>query len=327
MSWVNDLASLAGIPASAATLAVSMYGGCSAAERAAQPDALKDIGRILKDPSWSQSVQPSSIMQNVFGWTFGEKQLGWKCVRRSATATALFAISGCLLFNDAVRDFVFHINVNWSDARNLDVNHVWLIAGVVVGALAVAFFTALLPDYVALWKTRYLISMLKRKQLSLVVAPVLDMALSLVIGYLCGSLVWALVIICYSATGMTIDVSGNNVIVSFNVQGSFVELLGQSSSFENWHGILAINFQNMAHVLMGHIDSLRGVLLLSTLFTSIWTILILVSTAVLKILVPVEQLTSWFFDVDNHPVQAIGIVSGALVMLGAGLWSLVRWLV
>jgi len=36
MSWVNDLASVAGIPAGAATLAVAMYAACAAAEDAAR---------------------------------------------------------------------------------------------------------------------------------------------------------------------------------------------------------------------------------------------------------------------------------------------------
>jgi hypothetical protein len=49
MSWVGDLASGRGAPAGAATLAVAMYLGCVAAEKAARPEALKDIGRILKD--------------------------------------------------------------------------------------------------------------------------------------------------------------------------------------------------------------------------------------------------------------------------------------
>ena len=62
----------------------------------------------------------------------------------------------------------------------------------------------------------------------------------------------------------------------------------------------------------------------STLFTSIWTILILVSTSVLKLLAPIERFTTWFFDVEKHPVQAIGIVSAALVMTGSLMWSMVR---
>ena len=49
MPWINDLASSAGIPAGAATLAVAMYAACAAAEKAARPQALQDIGRTLKD--------------------------------------------------------------------------------------------------------------------------------------------------------------------------------------------------------------------------------------------------------------------------------------
>lgn len=43
MAWVNDLASPAGIPAGAATVAVAMYAACTAAEKAARPEALQDI--------------------------------------------------------------------------------------------------------------------------------------------------------------------------------------------------------------------------------------------------------------------------------------------
>ena len=71
MSWVSDLASTAGIPAGAATLAISMYAACSAAEKAARPEALKEIGRVLKNRYWSHSAQPSVIIEQVFRWTFG----------------------------------------------------------------------------------------------------------------------------------------------------------------------------------------------------------------------------------------------------------------
>ena len=89
MSWVNDLAVGLGIPAGAATLAGTMYAACVAAEKAARPEALADIGQILKDPSWSRSARPSAIIQRVFVWTFGEQHLSWKCVRRSALASTL----------------------------------------------------------------------------------------------------------------------------------------------------------------------------------------------------------------------------------------------
>jgi hypothetical protein len=65
-------------------------------------------------------------------------------------------------------------------------------------------------------------------------------------------------------------------------------------------------------------------MLISTLFTSVWTILILLSTTVVKLLAPVQRSTGWFFDVEKHPIQAIGIVAGALVMIGSGVWAIVR---
>jgi hypothetical protein len=91
MSWVNDLASVAGIPAGAATLAVAMYAACSAAEKAARPEALKDIGHILKDPSWKDSAQPYAIIQRVFNWTFGERHLSVKCLYRSVISTIIIS--------------------------------------------------------------------------------------------------------------------------------------------------------------------------------------------------------------------------------------------
>lgn len=63
---------------------------------------------------------------------------------------------------------------------------------------------------------------------------------------------------------------------------------------------------------------------LSTLSTSLWTILILLATSVVKLMPRLQRSTTWFFDVDKHPIQAIGAVSGALILAGAATWSLVR---
>ena len=62
----------------------------------------------------------------------------------------------------------------------------------------------------------------------------------------------------------------------------------------------------------------------STLLTSIWTVLILLSTTVLKLLAPLQRFTAWFFDVDKHPLKAIGIVAAALVMSGSLIWAVLR---
>jgi Transposase C of IS166 homeodomain len=65
-------------------------------------------------------------------------------------------------------------------------------------------------------------------------------------------------------------------------------------------------------------------ILCSTLLTTVWTILFFVSTTLLKILLPLQRFTAWFFDVEKRPLQAVGVVSGALVMIGTGFWSLIR---
>ena len=74
-------------------------------------------------------------------------------------------------------------------------------------------------------------------------------------------------------------------------------------------------------------DPLRiapAVFFCSTLLTSVWTVLVLVSSTALKLLAPLHRFTAWFFDADKHPLKAIGIVAGALVMIGALIWSVVK---
>jgi hypothetical protein len=64
--------------------------------------------------------------------------------------------------------------------------------------------------------------------------------------------------------------------------------------------------------------------LVSTLFTSIWVATILLSTIIMKILSPIHRFTAWFFYVEKHPIRAIGIVSSALLMMSALVWTIVR---
>jgi hypothetical protein len=62
----------------------------------------------------------------------------------------------------------------------------------------------------------------------------------------------------------------------------------------------------------------------STLFTSIWMLLVLLSATILKLLTPLQRFTVWFSDVERHPLKAIGTVSAALVMIGAMISTVLR---
>jgi hypothetical protein len=276
MSWVNDLASSLGIPAGAATLAVAMYGACAAAEKAARPEALHDIGRILNDSSWERSVHPSAIIERIFIWTFGERQLSWKCIWRSILGT--FCIT--LLSFFFVGGLSEYVSLDGPFFMTYLVFFMIFFGIILLG---------IVPDYISLWKTRFLLSRLDRKETTVTafVLFVVDACLSLII----------------------------SLGFQFPVMYYFG---GWSDAWDNTTGILA-------SLIHAHVEG-TAYFTISTMFTSLWVFWVACSVSVLKLLAPIRSFTAWFFDVDKHPVQAIGIVSGALVMVGAGGWSLVRWL-
>jgi hypothetical protein len=282
MSWVNDLASAAGVPAGAATLALAMYAAFTAAEKAARPEALQDIGRILKNPSWSRSVRPSAIIERIFRWTFGERHLSWKCLTRSWIASLV--ITGVLTviwFRSLIRDVVV-------GAPSFSIVPGWLAALTLVSAM---------PDYAALGKTRLLLR-LSRGSLALYLVPITDIVLS--------------------------------VAISVGVLSAFFFLADHYSWKRTWfdmeHEINSTCAWYVSRIQGNSAAPLSAyaIFIVSTLFTSVWAILILLSTAIVKLLTPVHRFTAWFFDVQQHPVQAIGIVAGALVMIGSLIWTVLR---
>ena len=280
MSWVNDLASELGVPAGAATLAVAMYAACVAAEKAARPMALKDIGRVLKDSSWSRSMRPSAIIEQMFDWTFGERHLSWKCVRRSASATILFVTAVCL--------FLFYRSGYFLYANSYDEPL----------ELSADILAAFLADYLALWKTRWLLRS-KIGGLNSLFVLILDAALSLTIS--CAFLWVGMFFVHFvNSTNMTFY---QGITMSSDIVGYHLHHL-----FDPYFGVV----------------TWYTPLMISTLLTSIWAALFLIASAVIKVASPLQRFTAWFFDVDRHPLKAVGVVSAALVMIGSLMWTGLR---
>lgn len=67
----------------------------------------------------------------------------------------------------------------------------------------------------------------------------------------------------------------------------------------------------------------------STLLTSVWVILFLISSAVAELLAPLEyirRLTIWWFkDIDAHPLTVIAKVAATLIVIGAFVLKAGRW--
>ena len=59
----------------------------------------------------------------------------------------------------------------------------------------------------------------------------------------------------------------------------------------------------------------------STLLTSLWTMLLLVSSIIAILLIPVEYLrrfTAWWFrDIEKRPLTSLAKVAGTLLVIGA----------
>jgi uncharacterized protein (DUF697 family) len=315
MSWVNDLASSLGIPAGAATLAVAMYGACAAAEKAARPEALAEIGRILKDTSWERSMSPSAIVERVFRWTFGERHLSWRCAATSATATLSF-FSAYIFYAIIV---IYRGGNFWHDF--LMIASSFEAMGRSIYILALYIVGTIVADYIALAKTRALLRWLQkmRGQAALVSIIPLDVALSILISILgleSGILVVALAEV---GSGLISATSAGYFISSFGI------FCSAAASFlrEIAAGVLAF-FEALFGIGGSNGAKAFGFFTCSTLLTSIWTILILLSAAVIKLLSPLQNFTAWLFNVDRHPLQAVGIVSAILVVAGSLIWTVLR---
>jgi hypothetical protein len=70
------------------------------------------------------------------------------------------------------------------------------------------------------------------------------------------------------------------------------------------------------------------ILVTSTLLTSVWVILFLLSSLFVGALAPLEYIrrfTLWWFDIDRHPLKAIAKVAATLIVVGAFALKAVRW--
>jgi len=138
--WLANLSSALGEPIGAAVGAGAIYRASVVAEREASKEALRDIARIIRDPSWSHFSRPSAGIERVFRATFGEHQLSWKCARRSVYATIIFTFSLGIQYLLSTQILV------WDDLyEKLIPEH--------IGNTIAICISVILADYIALYKT------------------------------------------------------------------------------------------------------------------------------------------------------------------------------
>jgi len=149
--------------------------------------------------------------------------------------------------------------------------------------------------YFALWKTGTIIHMLTAKRKATPILILVDVLISIIISC-CALTIWSYF--------LSIETGDSRRLTLF---GLFVHEL----RYEILGGIADV----FTHAATSF--PFNGVFVLSTLMTSAWTVTTLLSSALLKLILPLRLFINWFFPVEEHPIRAIGIVAGLLVWGGS----------
>jgi hypothetical protein len=327
MPWNTDLTSALAMPAGVVMLAGLFYTGSVYAEKIASKQALSDIANMIKNTSWEYSLAPNKIIIQIFSLTFGDRHLSWKCISRSILVTIIITIIFSIGIYKMVGRYPSDIAINnfheVTRGHKDDVERYNLLL-----ALDVFFIEGILADYTALWKTRILLRVFAPYALPIFMSlSDILLSLSISIGYF---YIW------YVQYFLWLSPFPSNppILISAYEGSSGVQC------FVNFYCLpCKLSYARCAYMyantmLVHHLTWVINPtsqeyseylpVLFSTLFTSIWTIVVLVSASLLKLLSPVHKVTAWFFDLENHPVQAIGTVSSALILMGWGVWTGIR---
>src|SRR4051812_544402 len=153
MAWVADLASTLGVPLGGTLAATAIFTAAVAAEKEARPEALRQIAILLQDPSWARGLEPTRIVQGLFLQVFGNRQLSWKCVRRSILASSISLVSLSCLFHSSVFSIYNVIITNFLTLAEVDsIPPIWYLFLWFL-LFVYLIFCSIIPDYIAVAKT------------------------------------------------------------------------------------------------------------------------------------------------------------------------------
>jgi hypothetical protein len=270
-----------GLPVGAAKLAAAIYGASVAAEKAASRRALRDISNVLLDTKIEESTYAQAAALTVFQATFGKRHFSLRCFAASVVETLFTA------------PFVFFLTSTHQGVRFIVS---FLLFFPVKGIIFL--LTIVVSDYAALLKTRALLSFrlnnsTNRHLLGLVAFSVVDIV--------------------------------SSAAIAFSFYFLFQRAILMQTVFDV--GIRALF--DLTRVLTLYaispgvnitVDTFR-VVLGTSVITSIWSLLAGLSAFLLATVKPIHRFMVWFFDVETHPLQAIGVVSGALVIAWSLIWT------
>jgi hypothetical protein len=299
MTWFSDLAGAIGLPAGGTAAALALVYGSIAAEKEARPQAIKDIARVLKNTSWSTGSQPQEFIYKIFCLTFGDRQLTIQFVKRSLIASIIYLIFICVFSYLFQMDPMYRLTL--SNITNKEFSLTFVAYYVIMKLVLIT----LVPDFISIAKARIVVN--------IVLLVAVDVALSVIIAFLALFIYSVVVDAVY-----LIEVCESE---NFQLYDEIQRGLGSA-----YNSIVDVFLEFTDHSqYSSHTDS--ELFITSTLLTSVWAVIALISSVVAKLLILFEYTRrgrTWFFEVDKHPIRSIGIVAAGLIFISSMIVTFVR---
>lgn len=252
------------------------------AEHVTKPKIKRGISRWLQNQGHGDAVRnwPDAFIR-VFDQIFGEKHLSWKCFRRSCLAS----VAGVVILSVFALDAQF-----WDELPETPAPWLKLILMVLT-----AVFVNLIPDYLSLLETRYLLSLMR--QTDSPIARVLILVLDLLATWY--AFFFFLLVLYLGAGLLTGDPDAQ-------LQGTEWLILPIFP-----FGALWMTVTDATQLWGAPEATFFAILIGSTFLTSAWLWLYLAGAGALKLARRMRKGTIRavsVFDVDRQPLRSIGMV-------------------
>jgi hypothetical protein len=284
VAWFETISSALGAGAPGVALAGAIYAGSIALENEMRVEAKKDIARFVNNAR----INPSSQATANFIVHAFETVFG----PRHWTIN-------CAI-RSAVASTVFLVVMTLFVSIKMDISSIGIrdVAGTIMWLFIVIAVPAYFADYISLYKGRIILKIMQKK------TNIAKMCLFVFIDILASLSIGISVYYLYQCIWNASFVKTAYSMLSYIKHLVFGIPTGEWLSF------------------LGEIP--LEIFLLSTLMTSLWTVLIMLSSGALKIGGSANVLmrfVRWMFDVDAHPVRVIGLVAAVFVWAGSVVYG------
>lgn len=227
---------------------------------------------------------------DLFDLVFGVRHLSWRCLGASALASILSATLVVFLFWGLGVGFVGDLGMLFTDTRIPTDERVWIAVSLTGMLLLLAVIFTILPDYLSLLQTRYMIGWVKRSPRRFPLLLIADGAVTALI-----ALIW--------------------MWFSIAVIGRQNATVGEIAS-------IPLGSDPRSPREIGAIGPFAFPFFYSTFFTSVWLWFYAASVLLSRVLLKMNSGVGFLLrvtDVENQPFRSIGFVS---VLIVSGLFLL-----